>query len=87
MKERTSPRRPAVLSESTQRRLGMYALAAGAAVVGMVALAQPAEAKIVYTPKRVQLQLGNPYPIDLNHDGTPDFVLFESLWGSGGGHG
>jgi hypothetical protein len=37
------------LSESTQRCLNSYALAATAAGVGVLALALPAEAKIVYT--------------------------------------
>ena len=41
-------RKTAKLSESIHQQLSMYALAASAAGVGM--LAQPAEAKIVYTP-------------------------------------
>jgi len=41
---------PSQLSESLHHRLNMYAIAAGAAGVGALALAQPAEAKIVYTP-------------------------------------
>jgi len=40
---------PANLSQSVQRQLNMYALAAGAAGVGALALTQSAEAKIVYT--------------------------------------
>jgi hypothetical protein len=38
-------RKPSTLSESLQRHLNAYALAASAAGVGMSALAQPAEAK------------------------------------------
>jgi len=34
-----------------------------------------AEAKIVYTPANVQI-IGNPLPVDLNHDGIVDFFLF-----------
>ena len=75
MKASTLPRKPAVLSESTQRRLGMYALAASAAGVGALALAPSAEAKIVYTPKHVQLPPGKPFPIDLDHNGKIDFYL------------
>ena len=75
MKERALPRKPVVLSETTQRRLGMYALAASAAGVGMLAQAEPAEAKIVYTPTHVRLTRNAPFPIDLNHDGTVDFYL------------
>jgi hypothetical protein len=51
----------------------MYALVAGAAGVGMLALAQPAEAKIVYTPAHAKV-IG-PLPVDLNHDGIVDFYL------------
>jgi hypothetical protein len=64
---------PANLSESVHLRLNMYALAAGAAGVGVLALAQPAEAKIVYTPANVTLV--EVTPLDLNHDGIADFVL------------
>jgi hypothetical protein len=37
------------LSKSLHHRLNAYALASGAAGVGMLAMAQPAEAKIIYT--------------------------------------
>jgi hypothetical protein len=77
MKERFLPRKPVVLSESTQRRLGMYALAASAAGVTILALEPPAEAKIVYTPTHVKLVPGTPFPIDLNKDGIVDFFLIQ----------
>jgi hypothetical protein len=48
-------RKPSTLSESLQRHLNAYALAASAAGVGMSALAQPAEAKIVYTKTDVTI--------------------------------
>lgn len=51
----------------------MYALAAGAAGVGVMALAKPVEAKIVYTP--ANLKLHGVVPLDLNHDGIADFGL------------
>jgi hypothetical protein len=90
MRERTSPRKPVVLSEPTQRRLGMYALAAGAAGVGMLALEQPAEAKIVYTPARIHISppkerfTKKRFTLDLNHDGLTDFV-FTNSWGPSDG--
>jgi hypothetical protein len=65
---------PTKLADSTQQRLNMYALVAGAAGVGMLAMAQPASAKIVYTSAHINL--GFPYPIDLNHDGIVDFEVF-----------
>jgi hypothetical protein len=74
MKRSPGPRRAASsLSKSTHHRLNMYALAASAAGVGVLGLASPAEAKIVYTPAHVHF--GN-YYLDLNHDGVTDFVLF-----------
>jgi hypothetical protein len=59
-------------SESTLQRLNLYSLAAGAAGVGMLALAQPAAASVVYTPAHANIQPGEVYPLDLNHDGNTD---------------
>jgi hypothetical protein len=59
-------------SESTLQRLNLYSLAAGAAGVGMLALAQPADASVVYTPAHLTIGPGDAYPLDLNHDGNPD---------------
>jgi hypothetical protein len=56
----------------------MYALAAGAAGVGVLALTQPAEAKIVYTPANVHIGVGKHYHLDLNHDGATDFTIAQS---------
>jgi len=65
------------LSSSLERGLKMYALAAGAAGVGVLALAQPAEGKIVYTPADVKIgyEGANPYFLDINHDGVADFMF------------
>jgi hypothetical protein len=52
----------------------MYALAASAAGVGMLAL-QPAEAKIVYTPVHLVISTGQSYKLDLNHDRVSDFSI------------
>jgi hypothetical protein len=62
------------LSESVHHQLNMYALGAGAAGVGALALAQPVEAKIVYTPANVQIggTVGK-LNLDLNNDGITDF--------------
>jgi len=77
-----SARVPSQLSESLHRRLSAYALAASAAGVGVLALTQSAEAKIVYTPahKKV-LTNGGPAFLDLNHDGVNDFYLTNMLGG------
>jgi hypothetical protein len=62
------------LSESLHKRLNAYALAASAAGVGVLALAQPAQAKIIYTPKNEQC----PCLISLNNDGISDFAIFNA---------
>lgn len=70
------------LSGSLRRGLDMYALAASAAGVGLLALAQPAEAKIVYTKAHEVIGQNGVYNLDLNHDGTVDFLIQE--WDLGG---
>jgi hypothetical protein len=78
MKRSSGPRKTANLSGSIQRQLNMYALAASAAGVSLMTLAQPAEAKIVYTPANVNIpQNGGLIGFDLNHDGIDDFALRE----------
>jgi len=65
------PRKTVHLSDSIHRQLNSYALAATAAGVGALALAQPAQAKIVYTLANTYIVNGT--PIDLNHDHEVDF--------------
>ena len=79
MKRSPGTRKTSNLSTSVHQQLNAYALAASAAGVGMLALTQPAEAKIVYTPAHVVI--GAPIPLDLNHDGIADFYVLE-----GGSH-
>ena len=69
---RTS-RMPATLADSLHRQLSSYALAASAAGVGIIALTQAAEARIVYTPANVNLRKG--FGLDLTRDGSDDFVF------------
>jgi hypothetical protein len=71
---RLSSRPACNLSDPISQRLNAYALAAGAAGVGMLTLAHPAEAKIVYTPANIPIvQNAGPVELDLNHDGINDF--------------
>ena len=76
------------LSLANQRRLTAYATAATAAGVGVLALATPSEAEVVYTPTHLQLRAvygGVPgYKLDLNGDGIADFELIDSTFGHGG---
>jgi len=63
------------LSPSLNQRLNAYALAASAAGVGVLALAQPVEGKIVYTPKDIQIGPGTKYDLDLNNAGITDVTI------------
>jgi hypothetical protein len=96
MKRSSAPRKTAALSESIHHQLNMYALAAGAAGVGVLALAQASQAKIVYTKANFTFHFPGGYSLDLNHDGAEDFKFFarksalsifarnatNSVWGS-----
>ncbi|MFZ0416768.1 MAG: hypothetical protein WB523_12030 [Candidatus Sulfotelmatobacter sp.] len=73
MKRFLRPRKSASLSDSVQQQLNKYALAAGAAGVGVLVLGQTAEAKIVYTPADTNITPNHTVPLDLNHDGIVDF--------------
>ena len=66
------------LSDLLHHNLNMYALAASAAGVSVSALAQPAEAKIVYTKTYQIIGCNGAYELDLNHDGVVDFLIQES---------
>jgi hypothetical protein len=63
------------LSESLERKLRHYTLAASAAGAGLLASASSAEGKVVYTPANVPIPYYVPVQIDLNHDGINDFAV------------
>jgi hypothetical protein len=73
-----SHRKAVRLSASSENLLGSYALAATAAGVSLLALAQPAHADIVYTPAHTKIKSGTFTPLDLNNDGTPDFAFMKN---------
>ena len=75
--KRTS-RKPSNLSDSLHQRLNSYALAASAAGVGVLALAQPSEAKILYTPAHVVLpeRSTESFYLDMNHGGVIHFTFW-----------
>jgi hypothetical protein len=68
-------RETAALSNKLRRDLNLYALAAGAAGVSVLALTQPAEAEVVYTQVNQTISANQGYAIDLNHDGITDFKI------------
>src|SRR5580704_3479021 len=77
---------PSQLSASLHKRLSAYAIAASAAGVGALALAQPAEAKIIYTPTHVDCSI-NGCPIAFTNDGFWNFrvtIFFSDSTGGGG---
>ena len=72
-----SSRKPSTLSDSLHQRLNSYALAASAAGVSFLALAQPCDAKIVYTKVNCLLGggAGNTCTIDLTQNGVSEFQV------------
>jgi len=75
------------LPESLGRRLSTYALAAGAAGVGLLALAPAANAGIVYKQVNLTIAAGDSPPgaltgIDLNGDGINDLSFQHWIHGS-----
>jgi len=75
MKPSSRPRKSADLTDSVQQQLNKYALAAGAAGMGVLAFAHPADAKVVYTPADTNIAPDHTIPLDLNHDGIVDFAF------------
>jgi hypothetical protein len=65
------------LSEPIHQQFNIYALAAGAAGVSVLALVLASEARIVYTPANIGIspRFNSHYHLDLNQDGITDFVI------------
>lgn len=68
------PKLPATLDH----RMKLYSAAAASAGVSLLALAQPAQAKVVYTPIAVDLSKKLPYVLDVNGDGIADFTFSDA---------
>jgi len=58
-----------------EKHLLAYVAAAAAAGVSLLALAKPADAKVIYTKAHKVLSPNTSFDLDLNHDGTVDFVI------------
>lgn len=65
-------RRPLNLNDRLDKRLLAYMATAGAAGVSVLAMTQPANAKVVYTPANKAVLFDGMH-LDLNNDGIPDF--------------
>ena len=75
MKHSSSQSKQSFRLPDFEHRLSMYALAASAAGVGMLALSEPADAKIIYYKANKSIGLKTTVHLDLNHDGIVDFNL------------
>src|ERR1700730_4972851 len=64
----------ATLSETVDHRVKLYSIAAAAAGVSMLALAQPAEGEVLITKQTIPI-FGLVY-LDINHDGVNDFEFY-----------
>jgi len=84
MSQSSHPHTGFELPEALNHKLNLYALAAGAAGVGLLAVTPPTEAKIVYTKTHRVIGLNQVYKLDLNHDGIADFLIQETQTGSTG---
>jgi hypothetical protein len=58
--------------------LSRFAVATIFVGVGLLALAHPAVAQIVYTPTDITIAPNTSYNLDLNNDGVTDFVISTS---------
>jgi len=67
------------INSKLEKKLAAYIAAAGAAAVGMLAVTQSAEAKVVFTATNVAVTQST--PIDLNNDGIADFAF--EFWAPG----
>lgn len=80
--QETAQRRvPDRLSAKLDKNLLAYTLAAGAAGVGILAMAEPAEARILATPVNIPItENGGIIQFDINRDGIPDFGLSANIY-------
>lgn len=70
------------ISAKLEKNLSAYIAAASAAGMGILATAQPAHAKVVYTPVNVTIAEDSQYLLDVNHDGVNDFSIVHFAYGN-----
>jgi|SRR5580704_15153467 hypothetical protein len=72
---RSSSRTAATLAPNLENRIHSYTAAAAAAGVGLLALTQPSQAKVIYTPAHQTITKNSTFSLDLNADGVSDFAV------------
>jgi hypothetical protein len=77
---KNSSRNTAEVRSSLDKSLRAYATAAGAAGVGLLALAPNAQAKIVFTAVHQTIRPDSTLKIDLNNDGVTDFTITDEYF-------
>jgi hypothetical protein len=78
LKTSNLPRATTRINSRLERQLTAYITAAGA---GVLAAAQPAQAKVVYTALNMTIGENSQYLLDLNHDGVNDFTFTHFAYG------
>lgn len=68
-------RKPSQLSPTLQHKLEAYGLGAIAVGVATLAMTQPTQAEIIYTPTSQPIGNNQKVSLDLNNDGVTDFIL------------
>src|ERR1019366_958314 len=86
MTQAAPSRRTVKLPQSLNCGLTVYALAPGAAGIGVLAVPEPAQAQIVYTPAHIVLEAGSTVNLDLNHDGITDAAIVNRVSKGRSGH-
>ena len=66
------------LNDKLEKKLFAYAIGAGAVATGLIALAEPAEAEVVFVPTNVHLDSNQSYAIQI--EGTTEFTLTDKLY-------
>jgi hypothetical protein len=86
--DQTTPNHSTQRGFRLEKELCAYAMAAAAAGVGMMALTQAAEAKVIATKANIAVPInGGVIQFDINGDGIPDFGLSAVAGGSSGSGG
>jgi hypothetical protein len=70
-----SSRATSRINPKLEKQLLMYLASASAAGVGLAALSNTAQAKVVYTPANITVAYQASTPVDLNGDGVADVTL------------